>query len=598
VKITKNQLKELVRQSIDEVAPAIAAVGRTIARGAATKLADKAVDKLTAGKKRKKDDLEELNFDSQAQYDSYKKKHKIKHGTKITVGGKDTTAGKADSLSKGDVGGPAHVNVPTKKKDVSTQMADKEKNKNISKGDKDKLGKLSKMMGGEFDDEYSSNTDGYGGLPLSKDDLKDPEVQANIKKRNSSSDGHPSEDDFFKNGYKEIESRVDGDNPVQADTEYHGSVTINDVDREARRMMGTNQEGEDVELDYGDIVRFDNAFRTGDMEKDMDKAVNDANEKMAFDQVPRVRKLQITNAEPGYIKPEHMAKTHKALEKAGSNKADGFKSLSDKYQQIQKDSVAKYKKLKDKNPKAAEKAFYDGVSEYTKVGIEMQKLMGHDAEEIYKDVYDSYNPKLKEVRSRRHTVKEVRMWMKKLEENRYKKVYNSDARRVAWMVNNEGVELSEMPKSMSKKWTKAQYGRERYLAKEFIKHLESKQITEQKLRKTIRKIIKEGKADVQKHSDELGAYLRIMKPKIAGFKFSIAFGSDAWEWSHPKLDDVVYATWGWEGKPTVPIELGHELGGDVIKTLKYNAKYNLKKDAIWYLSNMKRYLPGILKDNK
>ena len=59
--------------------------------------------------------------------------------------------------------------------------------------------------------------------------------------------------------------------------------------------------------------------------------------------------------------------------------------------------------------------------------------------------------------------------MKKLEENRYKKVYNSDARRVAWMVNNEGVELSEMPKSMSKKWTKAQYGRERYLAKEFLK---------------------------------------------------------------------------------------------------------------------------------
>ena len=73
----------------------------------------------------------------------------------------------------------------------------------------------------------------------------------------------------------------------------------------------------------------------------------------------------------------------------------------------------------------------------------------------------------------------------KLEENRYKKVYNSDARRVAWMVNNEGVELSEMPKSMSKKWTKAQYGRERYLAKEFLK---SK--SEKKLRESIRKILK------------------------------------------------------------------------------------------------------------
>ena len=85
------------------------------------------------------------------------------------------------------------------------------------------------------------------------------------------------------------------------------------------------------------------------------------------------------------------------------------------------------------------------------------------------DVGGPAHPNVKESVSRRHTVKEVRMWMKKLEENRYKKVYNSDARRVAWMVNNEGVELSEMPKSMSKKWTKAQYGRERYLANEFIK---------------------------------------------------------------------------------------------------------------------------------
>jgi len=61
------------------------------------------------------------------------------------------------------------------------------------------------------------------------------------------------------------------------------------------------------------------------------------------------------------------------------------------------------------------------------------------------------------------------MWMKKLEENRYKKVYNSDARRVAWMVNNEGRTLDEMPISMKKKWSKAQYGRERYLATEFLK---------------------------------------------------------------------------------------------------------------------------------
>jgi hypothetical protein len=81
---------------------------------------------------------------------------------------------------------------------------------------------------------------------------------------------------------------------------------------------------------------------------------------------------------------------------------------------------------------------------------------------------------------RKYTIKEVRMWMKKLEENRYKKVYNSDARRVAWMVNNEGRTLDEMPMSMKKKWTKAQYGRERYLAKEFIKS-KSEQMNEGKL---------------------------------------------------------------------------------------------------------------------
>ena len=86
---------------------------------------------------------------------------------------------------------------------------------------------------------------------------------------------------------------------------------------------------------------------------------------------------------------------------------------------------------------------------------------------------------------KRFTVKEVQKWMKTLEENRYKRVYNSDARRVSWMVNHVGESVENMPKSMRKKWSKAAYGRERYLAKEFVK---SK--SEQKLRETIRNIIK------------------------------------------------------------------------------------------------------------
>ena len=79
--------------------------------------------------------------------------------------------------------------------------------------------------------------------------------------------------------------------------------------------------------------------------------------------------------------------------------------------------------------------------------------------------------------------------MRTLEENRYKKTYNSDCRRVSWMVNHMGEGVENMPKSMSKKWTKAQYGREKFLAKEFIKHLKSKQVNENKLRKLIRKVV-------------------------------------------------------------------------------------------------------------
>tara|TARA_Y100000593_G_C4241046_1_gene302149 strand:- start:128 stop:778 length:651 start_codon:yes stop_codon:yes gene_type:complete len=74
----------------------------------------------------------------------------------------------------------------------------------------------------------------------------------------------------------------------------------------------------------------------------------------------------------------------------------------------------------------------------------------------------------------RITVKEIKRWMKTLEEHRYKRVYQSDARRVAWMVNNPKVEATEMPMSLQKKWKLAEYKRERYLAKKYLEHMEAK----------------------------------------------------------------------------------------------------------------------------
>ena len=105
------------------------------------------------------------------------------------------------------------------------------------------------------------------------------------------------------------------------------------------------------------------------------------------------------------------------------------------------------------------------------------------------------------MKAKKATVKEVKKWFKTLEENRYKRTYGSDARRVSWMVNNSLSEDYEaMPISMKKKWPKAAYKRERFLAKEFVKHassaeslaLQAKYIPYGPMRKSSIDIIKKG----------------------------------------------------------------------------------------------------------
>ena len=144
---------------------------------------------------------------------------------------------------------------------------------------------------------------------------------------------------------------------------------------------------------------------------------------------------------------------------------------------------------------------------------QIKELIRHSIRELTSERED-----VTESKKRRFTVKEVRMWMKKLEENRYKKVYNSDARRVAWMVNNEGRTLDEMPMSMKKKWSKAQYGRERYLATEFLKS-KSEQLSEgldlKKLETAIKdfqkKIKKQGRVTNARDEDHLEQLIKVYK---------------------------------------------------------------------------------------
>mgnify|MGYP003114751878 CR=1 FL=1 len=76
--------------------------------------------------------------------------------------------------------------------------------------------------------------------------------------------------------------------------------------------------------------------------------------------------------------------------------------------------------------------------------------------------------KIDESVDKRVTVKEVRAWLKKLEEFRYRKVRSVDARRVASFINSNLSE-TDLPSSLQKKWEHAKYGREKHLADKFIK---------------------------------------------------------------------------------------------------------------------------------
>ena len=92
---------------------------------------------------------------------------------------------------------------------------------------------------------------------------------------------------------------------------------------------------------------------------------------------------------------------------------------------------------------------------------------------------------------KRITIKEIRKWIKSLEESRYRKVYYPDARRVAWFVNNSTLKETDMPETMLKKWKMAEYRREKFLAKKYMREVLNQKINESKLRKLIQRLVTE-----------------------------------------------------------------------------------------------------------
>ena len=96
----------------------------------------------------------------------------------------------------------------------------------------------------------------------------------------------------------------------------------------------------------------------------------------------------------------------------------------------------------------------------------------------------------------KYTIKEVIAFLRSLEENKYRKKYAIDAKRVCHFANN-GADAS-LPASLSKKNENTTYARDKTLAKAFVKHIkEQEKIKKQHLRQEgvlraiVRKIITE-----------------------------------------------------------------------------------------------------------
>ena len=95
---------------------------------------------------------------------------------------------------------------------------------------------------------------------------------------------------------------------------------------------------------------------------------------------------------------------------------------------------------------------------------------------LYKTKVNEATP-VKESVNKRISVKEVKSWLKGLEEFRYRKIPNVDVRRITSFVNN-GLSETDLPKSLQKKWESAKYSKEKSLADRFMKERINRKLTQ------------------------------------------------------------------------------------------------------------------------
>jgi len=116
-------------------------------------------------------------------------------------------------------------------------------------------------------------------------------------------------------------------------------------------------------------------------------------------------------------------------------------------------------------------------------------------------------------------VKEVKEWMKTLDENKWRKTYSVDARRVAHFAKNmmEGSELI-LPTSLQRKVEGYEYKKEKKMAKEYVRVLK-KRLKEQKKEKTLQESTRETiRAMIREIIKEETDYQKFFKTILTKFK--------------------------------------------------------------------------------
>ena len=141
---------------------------------------------------------------------------------------------------------------------------------------------------------------------------------------------------------------------------------------------------------------------------------------------------------------------------------------------IKKDSGG-YEMVDDDDPRLSKD---DDKEKKTPVSIDIDAAGGLGGkEESIKVINGKKYRAIQESVNKRISVKEVKYWLKGLEEYRYRKIPGVDARRITSFINN-GLNETDLPISLQKKWEHAKYSKEKGLADRFIKQRISQKLTQ------------------------------------------------------------------------------------------------------------------------